>query len=342
MAPDRNSAAVTAQVKAMLRVLGQQRPDSVERLCADALAELEGWPEIRVRLVDEHVGAGGCSVAGSYGDDADPPELRVARSASHRRCQFTVLHELGHHLQNTSFELAENLLTAADWVEDAACDRFAARILLPDELVAACFAEATPTAGDVVRLYQASTASRAACVVRAAEHLRSPGAVVLYDAAGIVSFAAAQGVYPPARGSDQVHTALVAAALRGLDRADGAAVTVDATTIRYRTHDHGPLYGQAAWCDGYLVAVLVEHHAPWEPFSPTRSPAEFRSAASADCAICDETFPATDVCAACGEPRCPSGHCACTQRRERRCDRCFLSWGMSRFPDGGTTCIDCL
>jgi hypothetical protein len=326
----------------MLRVLDRERPEVIERLRVDALTELAGWPDIQVRFVDEQVGTGGCSVAGSYDDSFHPPALCVARSASYRRRQFTVLHELGHHLQTNDVELATTLLGFDDGATDAACDGFAARVLLPDDLVAGCFAGGAPSAGDVVRLYQGSSASRAACVVRAAEHLRSSGAVVLYDAAGIVSFAAGQGVYPPARGSDQAHTALVAAALQNPDRADGVALTAEATTIRYRTHHSDPLYGQAAWCDGYLVAVLVEHHAPWRKFSPTRSPAAARTPNLADCGVCDETFPVTDVCPTCSEPRCPADHCQCTHNRERRCDRCFLTWGIARFPGGGSTCTDCL
>lgn len=341
MAHDR-SPAVAGQVEAMLRVLHRERPEVIERLHADALSELATWPEVQVRFVDEQAGAGGCSVAGSYDDVSQPPALCVARSASHRRRQFTVLHELGHHLQANDIELATTTLAFDDEATDAACDGFAARVLLPDELVASCFADGTPSAGDVVRLYQASRASRAACVVRAAEHLHSSGAVVLYDAAGTVSFAAGRGIYPPARDSDQARTALVAAALRDPGRADGVAITVDATTIRYRTHDSDPLYGQAAWCDGYLVAVLVEHHAPWTRFSPTRWPTTARMANSADCAICDDPFPVTDMCPTCGEPRCPAGHCQCTHDRERRCDRCFYTWAIGRFPGGGTTCADCL
>jgi hypothetical protein len=333
---------VAGQVQAMLRMLDRERPGVIERLYADALTELTGWPEIQVRLVDEQPGAGGCSVAGSYDDLMHPPALCVARSASHRRRQFTVLHELGHHLQTNDIGLATTSLDFDDDATDAACDSFAARVLLPDDLVTGCFADRTPSAGDIVRLYEASTASRAACVVRAAEHLLSSGMVVLYDAAGVVSFAAGRGVYPPARGSDQSRTALVTAALQDPGRADGLAVTVDATTIRYRTHDSGPLYGQAAWCDGYLIAVLVEHHAPWTTFSPTRGPAAPRVPRSADCGVCDETFPILDACPTCGEPRCPSGHCQCTHDRERPCDRCFLTWAPGRFPGGGTTCVDCL
>ncbi|MEV6303901.1 ImmA/IrrE family metallo-endopeptidase [Actinoplanes sp. NPDC051861] len=325
--------------------MDRDRPGVLERLRVDALAELSGWPDVQILLVNEQAGSGGCSVAGSYDDEAQPPALCVARSASHRRWQFTALHELGHHLQINDIELATTLLGLDDDVVDAACDGFAARVLLPDDVVDGCFAAGSPSAGDVVRLYAASTASRAACVVRAAEHLRSSGAIVLYDSAGVVSFAAANGVYPPARGSDQAHTPLVAAALKSPGRPDGVAITVDATTIRYRTHDSGPLYGQAAWCDGYLVAVLVEHHAPWQKFSPTRTAVTPRRPTWSGCELCTDTFEVTkttEVCSGCGQPRCPVGHCRCTQNRERPCDRCHLTWAISRFPGGGTTCADCL
>jgi hypothetical protein len=286
-------------------------------------------------------------VAGSYGDDKDPPVLYVALSASVRRRQFTGLHEWGHHLQNTDPDLGTAVLLAdEDRFEDDACDLFAARVLLPDALVAGCFGDRTPTPGDIVALYQESSASRAACVVRAVEHLDSFGAVVLYDADGVVSFASAKGsVYPPARGTDQSQTALVEAALRASSRADGAPITAD-TTIRYRTgHDSAPLYGQAAWCDGYLIAVLVEHHAPWQRFSPPRPTAQatpWRQPRWADCEVCGNSFETTDICGACGEPRCPSGHCACTLRRERRCQRCSLTYSLSMFPGNGMICQECL
>ena len=167
MAPSQPAPDAHAQVAAMLALLEQTRPGVVEQLRVDALTELGSWPDVRVDLVPEVSGAGGCSVTGSYHDEMHPPVLCVAQSASVRRRQFTVLHEFGHHLQNTDIGLAEQLLQRNDRFEEDVCDLFAARVLLPDSLVAGCFDERTPTAGDVVRLYQASSASRAACVVRA-------------------------------------------------------------------------------------------------------------------------------------------------------------------------------
>ncbi|MEN3539354.1 ImmA/IrrE family metallo-endopeptidase [Microbispora sp. ZYX-F-249] len=342
----RASEAVQMQVTAMLDLLERDRPGMLDRLRTDALAELQTWPEVRVHLVTEALPtAEGCSVAGSYGDEEQPPALCVVRSASTRRRQFTVLHELGHHLQRTDLDLGTAVVLAdGDRFEDDACDLFAARVLLPDSLVASCFDDRTPIPGDIVALYRKSSASRAACMVRAAEHLSSFGAVVLYDAAGVVSFAAARGsVYPPARGSDQSQTALVAAALRDPSRADGMPFTVDDTRIRYRSgHASGPLYGQATWCDGYLVAVLVEHHAPWRTFSPPRDIIPSRQPQWAECQVCVNSYEVTDICGTCGEPRCPSGHCECSLRRERHCERCKLTYGPAMFPGNGAICRDCL
>lgn len=54
-------------------------------------------------------------------------------SASRARRDFTALHELGHHLQQNSFDLMEAFARQPDGgvlLEDTACDAFAAEILL--------------------------------------------------------------------------------------------------------------------------------------------------------------------------------------------------------------------
>jgi hypothetical protein len=330
----------------MLDLMERAKPGALDRLRVDAIAELSAWRDVQVQLVPEvSSSVDGCSVAGSYEDELVPPALRVAESASPRRRQFTALHECGHHLQRTDLDLGKTVIGAeGDRFEDDACDLFAARVLLPDSLADGCFGERTPTPGDIVELYRASSASRAACVVRAVERLVGFGVVVLYDGTGVVSFAAAKGsIFPPARGSDQSSTALVTAALREPTRPDGVPFTCDRTTIRYRSgHNSDPLYGQAAWCDGYLIAVLVDSHAPWQPFSLPRRGIQVRQPKWADCEVCSTDFEVTDTCSTCDEPCCPSGHCACTQQRERRCQRCNLTWALHRFPDGGVICADCL
>jgi Zn-dependent peptidase ImmA (M78 family) len=126
-----------AQAVATLAELERLKPGVTESLRHDALDTLAGWSDVGVDMVPE-VTSSACSIAGQYVADTDPPTLVVARSASHRRQQFSALHELGHHVQRNSGAL----LSAAsrsrtgdpEALEEAACEVFASRILLPDAL----------------------------------------------------------------------------------------------------------------------------------------------------------------------------------------------------------------
>ncbi|MCP3804883.1 ImmA/IrrE family metallo-endopeptidase [Allokutzneria sp. A3M-2-11 16] len=213
-----------AQVRAMLAVLDRRWPGAARRLRPHPIVEMASWPEIRLRLVDEHIGSRGCAVSGSYHPELTPPTLLVGRSLSHRRRAFTALHELGHHLQQTDVDLGERTFEASNPLrfQEKACDAFAAEVLLPD----AELARPGLTARDIVAAYESSAASREACCVWASRHIR--GTVALLDASGTVLFASGRGI----SGSP-----LVRAALRS------RGPVSDST-------------GDAAWCDGYLIAVL--------------------------------------------------------------------------------------
>jgi IrrE N-terminal-like domain len=329
----------TSQADAMLAVLDRDRPGTRERLGADTLGELESWPDLRVLLVPDEATEKGCSVAGGYRHATDPPTLLVAASISRRRRAFTALHELGHHLQRNDVTLALRTLDRRDGeaVEEAACDAFAGRVLLPDQVVERHIGRRGPAALDVVALYNESGASRAACCVRAAERLSGLGAVVLIEPTGVVSFAASHGLIPPARGSDQSDTPLLRAAL-----AHGGRATRD-TVVHYRDGSTSDLlYGDCAPCDGYLVAVLVTDRAAWMPFAPPR-PGTARPRGLWICETCDDEFiPWEPPCPRCRQRRCPEhGHCGCTAATQRVCQGCFLSKHVSQFAGSGTHCRDC-
>jgi hypothetical protein len=332
------------QAKAMLEVVERLHPGALVALGQDPLTELESWPEIQIELVSERQDGSRCSVAGSYRDGTQPPVLVVGASRSRRRRGFTALHELGHHLQQTDPVLGQQLFSRQDSerLEDEACDAFAARVLLPDELMTIHTDGHGPTASDVVELFDRSQASREACCVRAAEMLAGAGVVVLLDAKGTVLFAAPRGFIPPARGSDQSATPLISAALR-----TGGVVQRDRTFVAYRTGTSEELYGQAAWCDDeYLIAVLGLDNVGWRRFAaPRPGTGTFRSGSWWTCETCGEVFGVAEApCGVCGEPRCGDGHCGCTAartQRERVCTRCFLSLAPSRFDGASTTCRDC-
>ncbi|WP_205326638.1 ImmA/IrrE family metallo-endopeptidase [Glycomyces sp. YM15] len=343
--------AAPAQAAAMLKHLESLSPGAATRLHEDPFAELESWDNVRVRRVPEldnlqgGVTAEDCSVSGSYDGALAPPTMVVTESLSHRRQCFTLLHELGHHLQQHDLHLGQAVLKHEHHkaFEDAACDAFAAEILLPSPMVEAIIAEHGTTVEAALELYRRTTASRAAICVRLAEHVCGPGVVAVIEPSGTVSFASAHGnLYPPRRGSDQRANPLVEAALANQRAAQ--VVRRDNALIQYSTgHTSAELYGQAAWCDGLLFIVMVEHSAPWRAFAPPREGPALRSAKArwGDCGVCNTNFEITDRCPTCREPRCPEGHCECTLAAERRCGKCFLMKHRTQFETGSTVCKEC-
>lgn len=334
-------AEAQEQAREMREVLERIHPGAADRLRHDPLAELECWDDLAVVAVAETVGADRCSVAGSY--RPDPPTLLVAQSVSRRRNGFTALHELGHHLQQTDGHLGGRTFEVSDSVafEEEACDAFAAQILLPDADLSAVIGPRGPTARDVADLFAQSSASREACCVWAARHLRGAGAVVLLDSSGIVLFASPRSFIPPARRSDQSGAPLIAAALAN----KGRQVSRDDTHVVYRTgHTSDPLYGQAVWLDEYLIAIMVTDNAPWRKLALPRPSSGTNGAAGWTCETCGEEFKVVDNCSQCGQPRCPDAHCGCDVARmakEQLCTVCFLKLPPIMFPDGGTVCRDC-
>lgn len=326
----------------MLDQLETDRAGAARRLHADALTELRSWPEIQVRQVPDAQAQERCSVAGGYLHFTNPPTLTVTESLSSRRQQFTALHELGHHIQKNNSRLAVAIRRQPadkEVFEDAACDMFASLVLLPDEMLSPRIDGRSPNAADVVDLFNRTQASRAACSVRIAEQLGTHGVVTVLDAAGTVSFAAAHGeVFPPARGTSQANTPLVAAALNA-----GQSARSDATYLQYRGgHRSELLYGDAAWAGEYLITITVLDLPGWKAFAPPRTDTRLFVPRTWTCEVCDEEFTPDLSCDICNTPRCGSGHCACTAAAERVCRECFCKLSPSRYANpAATVCMDC-
>lgn len=333
-----------AQVEAMLSAW-EARGGSLEDLTLDAFAALEQRVDLAVLRVPEFVPADsqlGCSVAGGY--RWEPPTLVVTESMSRRRQQFTLLHELGHHIQKTNIDLGTRIVEHRDpeAFEDACCDAFAARLLLPDDLVNAHMSNRGPSARSAVDLFETSNASRAAICVRLANRLQSPGAVVVVDEDGIVTFAAAGGgFYPPARGSDQTENPLVRAVLDAND--ESRTFVRDDAQIWYRDgHTSERLYGQAAWAGDLLILVMVEYGAPWLAMSPARhGTVQYTADCWEQCEHCSKTFIIGSICHRCRQPRCGSGHCGCTSKTQKTCMECFLQKHSNQFAPDANTCLEC-
>lgn len=316
--------AGAAEQASTMRVAWAAGGGSISDLTLDAFRSLEHRSDLSILRVPDVIpkdSALACSVAGGYRET--PPTLIVAESMSRRRQHFTLLHELGHHIQRTHLDLGRTIMRQADRVgfEDAACDAFAASVLLPDDMVDdASTAYGGPTAQTAVDLFEMSNASRAAIAVRIAGRLKGGGAVAVLNEAGIVTFAAARGsVYPPARDSDQSNNPLVRNALEGYGVQDIWAR--DDAQIFYRTgHTSNQLYGQAAWVGDRLIAVMVEEAAAWKTYSPPR----------------DFTAVHTPV-----KWDNPPALFDRQQLMEKRCNSCFLVKHVSQFNTDSAACKDC-
>ena len=334
--------AAHRQGRAVLDTLQTIHPGAAEALATDPVAHLTTWPDIVIQIVPAAQTDAGCSVSGKYFTDMTPPVLAIAEDASPGRRAFTALHELGHHLQQTHHPLMGALLDEADdgvALEDAACDAFAAEILLPTALVEEHLADGV-TASAVTQLWRASSASRAAACVRAAQALTTPGHVLLLDGSGTVQFAAAHGLPPAACGSDQaqisvVHVALAASRRRAHGR----------TRLAYRDGIVGQeLLADAADAGGYLVVVAVTDHAAWESgFSlPPRD--DGPQARTWICEHCEEEFTSFDrPCPRCRTRACPDcGRCGCVPAvTERQCPQCNMLLPARLFSAGSPLCRDC-
>jgi hypothetical protein len=339
---------VARQTSAMITALDSLVPGIREPLAEDPFAVLESRTDLTVRLVPATQTLPGadmpaCSVAGVYLEEAIPPILAVADAVSPGRRAFTLLHEFGHHLQRTGTALMGLPLEQPDnglILEDAACDAFAAELLLPVDLVDRFIESRGPTGQQIVDLWHASAASRAAVCVRASQRLPSPGHVVLLDADGAVSFAASAALPPLARGSRQGTVGTVQEAYSRSGRATGR------TRLRYRDEILGEeLHAQVVPMDGYLLLVAVTDSAPWEKFSlSSRQPGPIAPAWICERADCGHEFHSFGPrCSRCERPTCPEcERCGCEPRvRERTCTGCFQRLPASVFAGSSTRCREC-
>jgi len=297
-----------------------------------------------------------CSVAGTYypatGDQL--PTIAVVRSMSRARDAFTILHELGHHIQRTDDDLIDALgdldpdLSVV--VEDAVCDQLAGSILIPDETVAAVVGTRGPTAPEVVELHTRTSASRAAVCVRAAQQLQRPGHVVLLDEADHVQFSSSRSLFPLRRRSDQSKVSVVRRARASLRGGGNGRVTDNDTRFTYLdgAFEGESLYAQAAAFDnGYVVVVAVLEKPPWAdafvmPKAQTGPSTRWHLCERPGCG--HEFWAWNGSHELCGVPKCPEcGYCGCVPGRvaERDCPGCFLRHPEAMFENGSELCRDC-
>lgn len=154
----------------------------------DPLVALQEYDEVAVSI-EENLRPGGCGGGGYY--RPDPPTIHLHR-ATGRRDNFTVLHELGHHVQQRhsawSWVLMDIPPDERRSVEEAVANHFAAQILMPvsqDDRDASAHHPADVMAG----IFARTTASRAAALQRVREMLprRSRWMLAVSELDGVVT-----------------------------------------------------------------------------------------------------------------------------------------------------------
>lgn len=278
----------------------------------------------------------GCSVYGSYHPRSEgPARIAVHPALSADRDAFTIVHEVGHHVQrqhrvwaNVRYGFGQ---TAGERIEERVADAFAAEVLMPAS------EQADPAWLDARVLAQVHArvrASRSAVAMRAIE-IAPPHqqvAVVVANLTGSVIFARGSGdVYSPSRGRVQPGLAsLIEAAVEGRGYAEGElteGVRFDSGWVQLDLHAEVALDVTRAHAFAVIRPVKKYGRSPtWEK-------------AEAECSreACGEVFvvdASVEQCPLCEAARCPQCRgCACEPEAAAVCNRCFMELSVAEQTD---------
>ncbi len=277
-----------------------------------------------------------CGGGGYY--RADPPTIYLHPSAQ-RRNNFTLLHELGHHLQQQHHEWGFHLLDLpADLrlkTEEKVSDAIASVILVPptqDDIEAWNAHPADVMAG----LYATTSASRSAVLEAMVKRLPSDAKWILAVAGldGVVQHArSTYADLPPAKNSRQPGLAAVAdEALTGPVR---------------RAFTEGIRYNRGLELHDMRIEAVVDHELRYvfAALKPTRrfgvgtvhSP--YLECATPACGETFEAKSATRYCRTCDQARCPAcGRCGCDPAQASKCPQCGLRVVPGEIESGDHDC----
>jgi hypothetical protein len=271
-----------------------------------------------------------------------------APTPNSRRENFTVAHEVGHWLVDHRDEILDWL---ANQREPAAmletlCDRIAQRLLLPPPAVTAVVRDGPVRAGHVLKLYDATEASRQACAIAVASRLTRLGAVAIINTAtGEVDFAS---INPdPEEGWPAVFP------WRGQTMPPGhhlVSLRAAGATMTRKSHwqnpwgDRQPYYIDAV-TDGRRIFAVFSDTDIWNVerlhLDPQR---EFLHRPTGEVTCCGATHTVRGYpCGDCGGHYCPTcGKCQCQRQADREVlcrGRCFMKYAPHLLVDG--LCEEC-
>lgn len=265
------------------------------------------------------------------------------RRTPSRRENFTLVHELAHHLVDDDEDCPSWLADQPDppRLLEEVCDHIASDLLIAPEIMGRALDGRPPSAQTIAALHESTRASRTACAIAVAKKLPCDGFVLLTERGTNEVFAAARtrDTRPYAwRG----HPIPAAHPLRW----DVPPTFTKTWWQMPATSDRRDFYMSTTDIGGYTCAVFAENDL-WDverlhtytPVEPDRgNDAELRC----PCGYTGTTrwWP----CPECGVPTCPrckECECARRARREARgvCDGCTASVRAHLLVDG--LCDDC-
>lgn len=312
-----------------------------ESLFRDPIAALSDCSHIQ--LLPNELSASACGLFGSY--SSNPPTIRYRRSAVPERDSFTVLHELGHHLQRNDRPWAFDVLAVLPsfdrrLLEEDVASAFASRVLIPD----------VPTVGlssqidsaFVSDLHRKSRASRRAVLVRSIELAgQDPLVLAIVDSGGTIRFSVSSADELPMLPARSIQPDLARLLREGARSTEG--------TVRGRA-EVGIRYSSGATRSDLAIDITMDWSGTYA-FVAIRPTYRFGDrdwdSALRECPspACEEVYvwnAESEVCRNCAEPRCPACRtCGCERKAGAMCGVCFMELSMADVAAGRSTHDDC-
>lgn len=279
----------------------------------------------------------GCGGGGYY--RPSPPTIHL-HPATWRRDNFTLLHELGHHLQQTHDQWGFTLIDMAEGlrrkIEEQVSDQFAAQVLMPvgdGDRRDASLHPADVMAG----LYARSEASRPATMLRVRDMLPAGSRWILAvaDLDGVVITSATTYDDPqPPKGLVQ----------EGFKRVAQEAMD---SAVRREFHE-GIEYRTGSVLDDLRVEAVLDYEERYVflALRPTTANGSGTwTYPSQECSnpVCEKSFQpnrSTGRCDNCQDFKCPHcNRCGCTAPAPpTKCGTCFLPYTPAEMSSGKHEC----
>lgn len=317
-------------------------PGHIRReLASDPAQAIKAHWELAVTAADTLAERG----AGGWCDGMSITEAGIImfRPTGNRRQNFTLLHELAHHLVDSDDD-------CINWIADRpepakeleqVCDQIAASVIVPAEQLDFVLDGQRPSAPLWQALYESTSASWSACAVALAQRLPCDGfiAVVNLPTSKVMFAARSRDTRPYAWAGDSVPAG------HPLRQADPAALTV--AWWPYPDRDRRQYYMSAIKIRDHAYAVLAENDL-WSVtkfHQPDQTRLDRGYQGTVTCRNCGHSGPTRMwPCNACGQPPCPRcSECGCDQRERTvsrsMCSNCTVSVPENQLVDG--LCTGC-